>query len=83
MTFEKWCEWVNRGYTEEDRKWLTTSGITCIARLLADWKAEREKWIGTLAEILIECSKWPNLGCSVPISDIVRIALAEVKEKGG
>ena len=43
-------------------------------------KAEREKLIGALGKISIECSKWPNLGCSAPVCDIIRAVSAE-KEK--
>jgi hypothetical protein len=38
MTFEEY----NRPWTDEQKKWLTTSAITAISKILADWKTERE-----------------------------------------
>lgn len=47
---------------------------------VAEQDREIEKLIGALGKISIECSKWPNLGCSAPVCDIIRAVSAE-KEK--
>lgn len=45
MTFERHCK---REWTTAEKKYLTTSSITAIARMCTDWEAEREKLIEAL-----------------------------------
>ena len=53
MTFEQY----NRPWTEDEKKWLTTSAVTAISRMLSDWKAEREKLIEVLEWIKLQPQK--------------------------